>query len=244
MSITILPYLDKSYLNKAKPSAPSTNTTTQTPSDQQNFAKTLESAKKATAALAIDKLVQASQSGAVDPNRVQEFFNQHNIGIKLNIANGQGSSGSTVSNASASSSASAKLASGDNFLGCPDELVPYFEEASKTYGVDVKLLMAMAKQESNFNPNAVSSAGAVGVMQLMPSTAESLGVSDSYNARENIMGGAKYIAEKLNDYNGDVSLALAAYNAGSGNVKKYGGIPPFKETQNYVAKITGYLAQA
>ena len=111
-------------------------------------------------------------------------------------------------------------------------------EASQTYGVDKDLLLAVASVESAFTPDAVSSSGAVGIMQLMPSTAEGLGVSNPYDAYQNIMGGANYIAQKLREYNGNVSLALAAYNAGSGNVAKYGGIPPFAETQNYVAWIT------
>ena len=116
-------------------------------------------------------------------------------------------------------------------------------ETVRTKGF-VDKLKAIAKAESNFNPNAVSSAGALGVMQLMPSTASSLGISNAYNARENIMGGAQVIASNLKKYNGDISLALAAYNAGSGNVDKYGGIPPFKETQNYVNKVMNYYKNA
>lgn len=118
-----------------------------------------------------------------------------------------------------------------------------FNEASSTYGVPENLLKAIAKQESNFNPQATSRCGAQGVMQLMPKTAASLGVTDAYDPYQNIMGGAKYIRQMLDKYNGDTSLALAAYNAGSGNVAKYGGIPPFKETQNYVVKVTQYMNQ-
>lgn len=83
--------------------------------------------------------------------------------------------------------------------------------------------------------------GAQGVMQLMPATARYLGVDDPFDARSNIMGGAKYIAEKLKEYDGDVKLALASYNAGSGNVAKYGGVPPFTETINYIERIMGYM---
>ena len=123
----------------------------------------------------------------------------------------------------------------------PESMDAIFEEAAARYDVSVDLLKAVAKAESGFNPNAVSKAGAIGVMQLMPATARSLGVADPYDARQNIMGGAKYLKENLDRFNGDVSLALAAYNAGPNAVQKYGGVPPYSETQNYVKVVTTYM---
>lgn len=115
-----------------------------------------------------------------------------------------------------------------------------FERAAKKYGISADLLKAVAKVESNFNPNAVSPSGAEGVMQLMPKTAASLGVTDSFDAEQNIMGGAKYLKENLDRFGGDESLALAAYYGGPNNVVKYGyTVPPFAE--GYVEKVNAAL---
>ncbi len=128
-----------------------------------------------------------------------------------------------------------------SIVNVPQNLEEIFKEAANKYGVPEKLLKAVAKVESNFNPSATSKKGAAGIMQLMPATAKSLGVSNPYDAKSNIMGGAKYLKEHLERFNGNVELTLAAYNAGGNNVKKYGGIPPFKETQEYVKKVIGFM---
>lgn len=126
-------------------------------------------------------------------------------------------------------------------LICSEDLEEIFQQASETYGISIDLLKAVAKAESDFDPDCTSSSGAMGIMQLMPATAKELGVTDAYDPEQNIMAGAKYLAENMEIFNGDISLATAAYNAGRGAVKKYSGIPPYTETQNYVKKILGFL---
>jgi soluble lytic murein transglycosylase-like protein len=120
----------------------------------------------------------------------------------------------------------------------------FIEEASALYGVSSDLVRAVIQTESGFDPKAVSRVGAKGLMQIMPRTARALGVKDPLDPRENIFGGVKYLSMLLEKYNGNVALALASYNAGPGNVRKHGGIPPFSETRGYVRKITGLLADA
>lgn len=112
------------------------------------------------------------------------------------------------------------------------------ERAACTYGVEASLIKAMIKMESDFKADEVSSSGAMGLMQLMPETAKSLGVTDAFDPEQNIMGGTKYIAQKLKDYDGNLELALSAYNAGSGTVKRYGGVPP--QCKLYISKIKSY----
>jgi len=111
-------------------------------------------------------------------------------------------------------------------------------EAAASHDVSPALLKAMMLVESGFNSRAVSPRGAQGLLQLMPATARSLGVDDSFDPEQNIGGGARYLRKQIDRFGGNVDLAVAAYNAGPGNVNKYGGIPPFEETQFYVAHVT------
>ncbi|MEZ4574318.1 MAG: lytic transglycosylase domain-containing protein [Vampirovibrionales bacterium] len=121
-------------------------------------------------------------------------------------------------------------------------LMNLIEHEASEAGMDANLVKAVVKAESNFNPRAVSRVGARGLMQLMPATARGLGVTASFDPAQNVRGGTQYLKTLLNKYH-SVPKALAAYNAGPGNVDKYGGIPPFRETQNYVKRVTAYQRQ-
>ena len=217
MNIKVLQYIDNTPKNNITTGQAAvtgdnipSNSSSAVNSNGADFDQVLDDAKMAEAAVAIDRLIAQSNGGSVDISLVQRFFDQNGINIEL------------------CSSTAPQSAAVNNTV------------ASSKYGVDAKFLKAIAKCESDFSTECTSRSGAMGIMQLMPQTAASLGVTNAYDPYQNIMGGARYISEKLTQYNGDKSLALAAYNAGSGNVAKYGGIPPFKETQNYVAKVMAY----
>lgn len=238
MGVTVLPYIDQTQTARLQEAA-STNIQTPKNTDEAvtTFKECLASAERSVQAMAVDALLAASNSGAVSLDTVQQilgFTPQTDAPVDTSPVT------DTFTSSSSSANTTAANATSSGSVSSPENLEEYFKEASETYGVDINLLKAIARQESNFNPSATSSAGAMGVMQLMPSTAKGLGVTNAYDAQQNIMGGAKLMAQNLKKYNGDVSLALAAYNAGGGNVDKYGGIPPFKETQNYVKKVLGY----
>jgi soluble lytic murein transglycosylase-like protein len=123
--------------------------------------------------------------------------------------------------------------------------VPFGAEitaAAQRHGIDPALLAGLVRQESNFDPTAGSPAGARGLTQLMPGTAAGLGVTDVTDPLQSLEGGAKYLKQQLDAFGGDVTKALAAYNAGPGAVQRYGGVPPYAETQNYVQKVQAFAA--
>lgn len=129
----------------------------------------------------------------------------------------------------------------EGLSGGEEEAEPYIQEAAKKYNLNPNLLRALIKRESSFRQSAVSSAGAIGYSQLMPETAEGLGVNP-WDPHENILGGAAYLRQQLDNFDGDIRKALAAYNAGPNAVRKYNGIPPYQETRDYVEAILSYLA--
>jgi soluble lytic murein transglycosylase-like protein len=237
MNIKVLSYVDESYLGETQAVGAESASVSETCESQDSFAEILEDAK-AQKLMEIDAAIaQAKLSGASGLSVNSALARE--LGVDL-LSGSDTSTVSTVTETSSDAASTTEASSGSCDLVTSKELNEIFAEAAATYGVDEKLLKAVAKVESNFNASAVSSAGAVGIMQLMPATAAGLGVSDSYDARENIFGGAKYLSQLLSKYDGDTSLALAAYNAGSARVDQYGGIPPYTETQNYVTKVLGY----
>lgn len=147
--------------------------------------------------------------------------------------------GTTATTATAATTAAGTTLGG----GSPTQYDAQITAAATKHSIDPALLKGLIRQESNFDASARSPVGAQGLTQLMPGTAASLGVTDPTDPAQAIEGGAKYLKAQLDRFGGDVSKALAAYNAGPGAVAKYGGVPPYAETQNYVQKVLGYAAE-
>jgi soluble lytic murein transglycosylase-like protein len=254
MSVTILPYIDD-QTTQALREATQSKTPATMEEVKESFQDFLDNATQSQQAIAVDALLAASASGAVSADTVQQLlgFNPLDVTSISSVSSDASTDTSTTATdtdtstetttAAASTSTENTDATGSSSssgaLSCSSELEGYFKEAAEKYDVDENLLKAVAKVESSFTASATSSAGAMGIMQLMPSTAKELGVSDAYDAQENILGGAKLLSQLLEKYNGDTSLALAAYNAGSGNVDKCGGVPSY--TESYVNKVMSYL---
>ncbi len=200
------------------------------------FRKVLQTEKSGTAADSTEQTNSAQKQSGVNHSGV--IFRDPATGkaVRYVEAGSPEDKASSASKTASTSSAASKTTSASSMK--TTKFDAYFKKAAKKYGVSESLLKGIAKAESNFNERDLSSSGAMGVMQLMPETARSLGVTDPYDPEQNIMGGAKCIAQKLKEFHGDVELALAAYNAGSGAVKRAGGIPA--KCRNYIKKVLSY----
>jgi hypothetical protein len=212
--------------------------------EARNFSKAMD-----TAGSSPDKTPTSSKPPSQSPDLPKSDPNTKSL---ANNAGGTGS-GSSPFGVKASETAPALNTAGapgvnvpntgaasDRMLNKVKEYDPYIRSAADRYQLPPELIAGVIWQESRGNSRAVSHCGAMGLMQLMPATAAGLGVGNAFDAAQNIDGGAKYLRQMLDKFGGRVDFAVAAYNAGPGNVAKFGGVPPFRETQEYVPRVLGY----
>ncbi len=191
-----------------------------------------------TAAVSAEQGTIARKKTTITP--FQKVLDKEN---ELYAAGTQAEKASAVPEKTPAAAATKKTAEKSSSASGETTLSDIFQRAAAKYDISYDFLVAVAKAESDFNTKCVSSAGAQGIMQVMPEEQKGLGIKDPFDAEQNIMGAAKLLKAHLKKFNGDYTLAAAAYNAGSGAVKKYGGVPPYKETQNYVKKIKKFMKE-
>jgi soluble lytic murein transglycosylase-like protein len=190
------------------------------------------------------RLIAARQVTARDsaaPTRRSNASSSSSVAFEYMLGRGlQAQRGASASKAGRAGPASGAPASSGRASVAPASAAAYrplVEQTARKYGLDPALLFGVIESESGFNPRAVSSAGAKGLMQLMDGTARGYGVADPYSPQQNVDAGARFLRDLLRRYDGSTSLALAAYNAGPGAVDRYGGVPPYQETRTYVARV-------